>query len=161
MWEYEETGKCQYLSTGWLWNRYWSKQIAKESSRGALERYFCEKAGCCCICCTWEGCRNPVHGQAPLVTAEVVLSPLEQSNCCHPAPSADCRNKQKNKQTGLYPPHPGISLMNCHQWGIIYHSWTIFSGKHCLSNEICQEILFSWRFCSGWKMPSLKEPSDW
>lgn len=69
--------------------------------------------------------------------------------------------QQTKKQMGWYPPHSGISVMNCHQWRIIYHSWTIFGRKHCLSNEICQEILFSWRFCSGWKMPSLKEPAHW
>lgn len=132
------------------------KQTAKQSYRGGLERNFCEKAGCCCICFTWGGSRSLMHAQVPLVTA-AVLSCLEQSDCHHPARLP----QQTKKQTGWYPPHSGISVMNRHQWRIIYHSWTIFGRKHCLSSEICQEILFSWKFCSGWKMPSLKEPAHW
>lgn len=100
---------------------------SQRNYRGVLERHFCEKAGCSCVCCTWEGCRSLVHAQAPLVTAGAVLSCLEQSGCRHQpwAPTAQT-NQQTNQQTGWCPPHPGISLMNCHPWRIIYHSWAIF-----------------------------------
>lgn len=137
---------------------------SQRNYRGVLERHFCEKAGCSCVCCTWEGCSSLVHAQAPLVTAGAVLSCLEQSNCHRPAPSADCTNKPTNQPTnGLVPTTPGnfFDELPSVENNLSQLSHFLFGRKHCLSDEMCQGTLFSWRFCWGWKMPSLKEPAHW